>query len=493
MLSGKDIYNIIAAIMPLYVAMILAYASVRFWKIFTPQQCAGINRYVAAYAVPILSFDVVASCNFYNMNYRFLGADTLQKVVILASLVLWIIFSRKSSIEWVISFFSLSTLPNTLIIGIPLLQAMYGDYTKDLMVQIVVLQGLIWYTLLLILLEYRGAMILVNENFPDCSRTITSIRVDPDVVSLNGCETLETEAEIDDNGKVHVVVRRSSASSMESPIRKSLERLSSVTIAPRASNLSGRSYRGRNQSSELINNFLFPLRQPSYQTSPRKVPMMSRDSDSSAAPAKGLHMFAWGSRADKLRNFSSRITHCSSDLSSQNFRGRLNEDAENASEMSDIEGNAMNAALGRPPAAVMTRLVVLMVWRKLYRNANVYGSVIGLAWSLLSVKLHIQMPLIVSGSIKILSNTGLGMAMFSIGLFMGSQPKLIPCGYWLAAFTMFLRFIVGPLVTAATSAVLGIRGELLCVLIIQAALPEAVVPFVFANEYKIHADIMSVS
>ncbi|KAK3415876.1 hypothetical protein EUGRSUZ_H01390 [Eucalyptus grandis] len=519
MLSGKDIYTIIAAIMPLYVAMIIGYASVWFWNIFDPQQCAGINRYVASYAVPILSFDVIASCNFYDMNYRFIGGDTLQKVVILAALLLWIIFSRKSSLEWVISFFSLSTLPNTLIIGIPLLQAMYGEYTRDLMVQIVVLQGLIWYTLLLILFEYRGAMILINENFPDCSWAITSIRVDPDVVSLNGCETLETEAEIDDNGRVHVVVRRSSVSSMESPLRPSLDRLSSITTTPRASNLSGveiyslQSYRGRNRGSELINSFLFPSYQPSHRTSPSEMPVMFRDSYSSAGPAKGLHMFAWGSRADKSRHASSRITHCPSDLGEffQNLnipftnhtsqitwhpkygQGKLNEHAENASKMSDEERNAVNAELGRPPLTVMTRLVLLMVWRKLIVNPNIYSSVIGLAWSLLSFKLHIQFPLIVSGSIKILSDTGLGMAMFSIGLFMGSQPTLIPCGYWLAALSMVLKFIVGPLVAAATSAALGLRGELLCVSIVQAALPEAVVPFVFANQYKVHADIMSVS
>ncbi|KAI6695516.1 hypothetical protein NL676_023226 [Syzygium grande] len=382
MLSGKDIYKIVAAIVPLYMAMILAYASVRFWKIFTPQQCAGINQYVATFAVPVLSFHVITSCDFYDMNYRFLGADTLQKVVILALLVLWVIFSRNTSIEWVISFFSLSTLPNTFIIGIPLLQAMYGDPSSSLMVQIVVLQVLIWYTLLLILFEYRGAMILFNERFPDCSPAITSVRVDPDVVSLNGHESLEVDAEIDDNGKVHVMVRRSSTSSMESTLRKSLEQLSSVTTTPRASSLSGveiyslqswsrtsslnkpdgnygsqkhefhgskeaafslhdsksanakadwivdaettrvgkRSYRGRNQSSESINSFPFPLHQPSHPNfirSIRAVPMMFDDSNFSAVPAKGLHMYDWGSSARKSRHAGSSIAHGSSDLGIQ--------------------------------------------------------------------------------------------------------------------------------------------------------------------------------
>ncbi|KAI3439394.1 Auxin efflux carrier component [Psidium guajava] len=525
MLSGKDIYKIVAAITPLYVAMILAYVSVRFWKVFTPQQCAGINKYVATFAVPILSFHVIASCNFYDMNYRFVGADALQKVVILASLGLWLTFSSNTSLEWVISFFSLSTLPNTLIIGIPLLQAMYGGSSSSLMVQIVVLQVLIWYTLLLILFEYKGATILINEHFPDCSRAITSIRVDPDVVSLNGREPLEAEAEVDDDGKVHVVFRRSSGSSIESTLRKSLDELSSVSITPRASNLSGveiyslHSYKGQNLSSESIKGFRFPLHQPShsiFMTSTGEVPMIFSDGNSSAVPAKGLHMYAWGSSADKSGHASSRITHGSSDLGGlfrnlnipftshtsqimrhpkcdHNFRGRLNDPAENASERSDKEWNAVNPELGMPAGSVMARLVVLMVWRKLSRNPNIYASMLGLAWSLLSFKLHLRLPLIVRGSIQILSDTGLGMAMFSLGLYMGSQPKLIPCGYSLATLAMALRFIVGPVVAAATSAALGLRGDLLRISIVQAALPEAIIPFVFASEYKVHADIMSVA
>lgn len=39
-----------------------------------------------------------------------------------------------------------------------------------------------------------------------------------------------------------------------------------------------------------------------------------------------------------------------------------------------------------PPASVMTRLILIMVWRKLIRNPNTYSSLIGLAWSLVSFK-----------------------------------------------------------------------------------------------------------
>ncbi|MBA0695866.1 hypothetical protein Goari_002465 [Gossypium aridum] len=116
MISPVDIYHVVAATVPLYFALILAYISVKWWKLFTPQQCAGINKFVAKFSIPLLSF--------------------------------------QPSIR---TGFSLSTLPNTLILGMPLLKAMYGDEPAGLLAQIVVLQSLIWYNLLLFMFEFNAA------------------------------------------------------------------------------------------------------------------------------------------------------------------------------------------------------------------------------------------------------------------------------------------------------------------------------------------------
>lgn len=145
MITWHDLYNVLTAVIPLYVAMILAYGSVRWWKIFSPDQCSGINRFVAIFAVPLLSFHFISTNDPYAMNFRFIAADTLQKLIMLALLAAWANLSRNGSLEWMITIFSLSTLPNTLVMGIPLLIAMYGPYSGSLMVQIVVLQCIIWY------------------------------------------------------------------------------------------------------------------------------------------------------------------------------------------------------------------------------------------------------------------------------------------------------------------------------------------------------------
>lgn len=234
MISLLDLYHVLTAVVPLYVAMILAYGSVKWWKIFSPDQCSGINRFVALFAVPLLSFHFISTNNPYAMNCKFIAADSLQKAIVLVVLAIWSRTSSRGSLEWSITLFSLSTLPNTLVMGIPLLKGMYGDSSGSLMVQIVVLQCIIWYTLMLFLFEYRGARLLIVEQFPDTAGSIISFKVDSDIISLDGKEQLQTEAEVGEDGKLHVTVRKSTSSRSEIFSRRSQ---GGVSMTPRPSNL----------------------------------------------------------------------------------------------------------------------------------------------------------------------------------------------------------------------------------------------------------------
>jgi len=83
------------------------------------------------------------------------------------------------------------------------------------------------------------------------------------------------------------------------------------------------------------------------------------------------------------------------------------------------------------------------------------------------------------------------MALLSLGLFMALQPRIIACGKSVAGFAMAVRFLTGPAVMAASSIAVGLRGPLLHVAIVQAALPQGIVPFVFAKEYNVHPEILS--
>ncbi|XP_008800898.1 auxin efflux carrier component 4 [Phoenix dactylifera] len=625
MITWHDLYTVLTAVVPLYVAMILAYGSVRWWGIFSPDQCSGINRFVAIFAVPLLSFHFISTNDPYAMNFRFIAADTLQKLIVLAALAAWARLSSRGSLDWAITVFSLATLPNTLVMGIPLLIAMYGTYSGSLMVQIVVLQCIIWYTLLLFLFEYRAARLLIADQFPDTAASIVSFRVDSDVVSLDGGrDLLQANADVGGDGKIHVTVRRSNAS------RRSV----SMAMTPRPSNLTGAEIyslsssrnptpRGSNFNHSdffaMVGGAPPPLRPSNFgpadlyslQSSHGPTPRPSNFDDGGAAAgsprfghypapnpeissasaaatkknnatnptppaaaaatqqpqngaaqhdAKELHMFVWSSSASPVSEVGGLHVFGGAEFAAPDLDGRPDhggakeirmlvptdlpqhgvtkgaaipevEDYGGAAEdmsfgggkgLEDVEekdkengpeglsklGSSSTADLDlkggggpldsgkhthhvMPPASVMTRLILIMVWRKLIRNPNTYSSLIGLIWSLVAFRWHISMPKIIEKSISILSDAGLGMAMFSLGLFMALQPKLIPCGNSAATFAMAVRFLTGPAVMAAASIAVGLRGVLLHVAIVQAALPQGIVPFVFAKEYGVHPAILS--
>ncbi|MBA0823724.1 hypothetical protein Goarm_020435 [Gossypium armourianum] len=625
MISWNDLYTVLTAVIPLYVAMILAYGSVRWWKIFTPDQCSGINRFVAIFAVPLLSFHFISTNDPYAMNFRFIAADTLQKLILLFVLGLWTNLTRNGSLEWMITIFSLSTLPNTLVMGIPLLIAMYGPYSGMLMVQVVVLQCIIWYTLLLFLFEYRGAKILIMEQFPETAASIVSFKVDSDVVSLDGRDFLETDAEIGEDGKLHVKVRKSNAS------RRSLGPCSLPALTPRPSNLTGVEIyslsssrnptpRGSNFNNSDFYSMMgvqgFPARHSNFgpadlysvqssrgptprpsnfeenntvmsprfgfypaQTVPSSYPAPNpefssvtknakatqqqqqqpvqpqqqpkeKENNKENHDAKELHMFVWSSSASPVSEGGGLHVFGGTDFGASEQSGRSEQGAkeirmlvadhpqngenkacEGMAGSGDVNGedfsfagrdgeeerekegpNGLNklgssstaelhpkaaggpeSGVGKqmPPASVMTRLILIMVWRKLIRNPNTYSSLIGLVWSLIAFRWHVSMPKIIEKSISILSDAGLGMAMFSLGLFMALQPKIIACGNSVATFAMAVRFLTGPAVMAAASIAVGLRGTLLRVAIVQAALPQGIVPFVFAKEYNVHPAILS--
>ncbi|KAA8538927.1 hypothetical protein F0562_025619 [Nyssa sinensis] len=336
MIGWDDVYKVVVAMVPLYVALGLGYGSVKWWRIIMPEQCDAINRLVCYFTLPLFAFEFTAHVNPFQMNYPFIGADVIAKLIIVPLLALWAKCSSKGSYCWFITSFSLSTLNNTLVVGVPLMKAMYGQMGVDLVVQSSVVQNIIWFTILLLMLEFRR------------SRT----------------------------------------------------------------------------------------------------------------------------------DFSSTTTVGDSSLLSVEPAGK------------DLEGNQTIVA-----ASTTTRgsfwYLMKVVWLKLAKNPNSYACIVGIIWAFLANRWHFQMPSIMEGSILIMSRAGTGTAMFSMGLFMALQDKVIACGPTLTIYGMFLRFIVGPATMALGAFSVGLRGDVLRISIIQAALPQAINSFVIAKEYGLHATVLS--
>uniref|UniRef100_A0A0E0JN88 Auxin efflux carrier component n=1 Tax=Oryza punctata TaxID=4537 RepID=A0A0E0JN88_ORYPU len=176
MVSWKNIYLVLEATVPLYVAMILAYLSIKWWKLFTPDQCSGINKFVAKFSIPLLSFQVISTTDPYDMNIKLIYSDILQKSLALLGFAAISKACCVEKFDWLITGFSLSTLPNTLIVGIPLLKGMYGEQAGKLLSQIVVLQSLIWYTLLLFLFELRAANGMATTTSSEITGLFTALQ-----------------------------------------------------------------------------------------------------------------------------------------------------------------------------------------------------------------------------------------------------------------------------------------------------------------------------
>ncbi|XP_014660995.1 probable auxin efflux carrier component 5a [Setaria italica] len=346
MISWGDVYKVASALVPLYVPLLLGFCSVRRWKIFTPEQCESVNSLVAFFAIPFFTFGFTVHTDPFRANYRAIAADVISKAVIAAVIGGWVLLTggRKNAVSWSITGFSLSTLTSSLVVGVPMAQAMYGDWAQQLVVQLSVFQAIVWITLLLFALEVRKAAL----------GTTTQIRRAADV---------------------------------------------HTSTFP--------------QSALVIDNV-----------------------EASNAEAIGVAPTVGG---------------------------------------------------GRPSIWKLVKVVLY----KLGRNPNTYASVGGIMWACIANTLQISLPIIIKNSIGIMAQCGNGLAMFSMGLFMAQQDKLIPCGPSLTFLSLVLKFVLDPIAMTIGSIAVGLRGDVVRVAIIQAAVPQSITSFIFAKEYGLHPDVLS--
>ncbi|XP_021890669.1 auxin efflux carrier component 7-like [Carica papaya] len=429
MIGIKDLYCVLTAVVPLYVTMFLAYASVKWWNIFSPDQCAGINRFVAILAVPLLSFEFISRINPYRMNLLFLAADGISKLIILFALLCWANFSRKGNLDWAITLFSLSSLPNTLVMGIPLLKSMYGDDKEFLMVQVVVLQCIMWYTLLLFLFEYRAARNVLVANRMKLAGNYSNER---NIQLVQGGDELVAGAPEEDE-VVGVVV----ASGLTTSDSQKLKPIQAAAIE---------------------------------------------------GDCKQVHLFIWRCGCCVSQGVCEKAVQVF-EKEESNVETMMTYEKTEA--VPDDQNNKKDISSPLIFSWELVWQILKTVWFKLLRNPNSYASVLGITWALISCRWDIKKPEIMDNSVTILSKAGLGMAMFSLGLFMALQPRLIACGKRVTVYWMVARFMVGPGVMGIASVAVGLRGTVLKLSIVQAALPQAIVPFVFAREYNLHPHVLS--
>jgi auxin efflux carrier family len=162
---------------------------------------------------------------------------------------------------------------------------------------------------MLFLFEYRAARALVMDQFPDgAAASIVSFRVDSDVVSLAKGD-LEADAQVADDGRVRVTVRKSTSSRSEAACSHSHSHSMSMQ-QPRVSNLSGveiyslQSSRNPTPRGSSFNHAEF------FNIAGAKGAAADEEKGgggghspqphAQAAKRKDLHMFVWSSSASPV-------------------------------------------------------------------------------------------------------------------------------------------------------------------------------------------------
>ncbi|KHN40463.1 Putative auxin efflux carrier component 8 [Glycine soja] len=356
MIGWEDVYKVVVAVVPLYFALLLGYGSLKWWNIFTKEQCEAINKLVCYFTLPLFIFEFTAHIDPFKMNFSFIAADTISKFIIMVVLALWAKCTPKCTFCWSIISFSLCNLTNAVVVGVPMVKPMYGALGVDLVVQSSVLQATIWLPLLLFVMEFW---------------------------------------------------------------RTGIEGTTTTTVKPRSKTMINKNEGGGGKDVEAVDV---------------KEELMLEES------------------------VTSRLPFCK---------------------------------------------VMKLVWRKLATNPNSYGCVIGIYPTVLSDHMlplesrhntrmwNLEMPSMLEGSIQIMSKAGTGTAMFSMGIFMALQEKLIACGPSMTLIGLVLKFIAGPAATAIGAIAVGLRGDVLRVVIIQAAVPQSITSFIFAKEYGLHPEVLS--
>lgn len=199
MIGWDDIYKVVVAMAPLYVSMILGYGSIRWWHMFKPDHCDAINRFNCFFILPFFNFHFMAQVDPYTMNYPFIASDVVAKAMVVVALVIWANFTKNGGLDWSITTFSLSTLNNTLVVGVPLMQAMYGKLGYNIVLQAAAIQALVWLTMLLFGLEFRRTRLVQMSSLnaaAENGNSVPSIEMVRDLEgNVEGADTAPAAAE----------------------------------------------------------------------------------------------------------------------------------------------------------------------------------------------------------------------------------------------------------------------------------------------------------
>ena len=153
------------------------------------------------------------------------------------------------------------------------------------------------------------------------------------------------------------------------------------------------------------------------------------------------------------------------------------------------------AVAGGAGGMAVLRRVLYILQERLVRNPLVIGAVLGLMVSL-AVKgtdRKRKVHQIIDQTFLYLQNTVLGISLFNFGLF-SYVNGMLSCGWRKLGEILLLRFVASPFLCLAVLHMFGtFARDDMRLLVLSAAMPQALSAFVVFKEYKIQPEIFSTS
>eukprot|EP00127_Corallochytrium_limacisporum_P002055 Clim_evm43s99 gene=Clim_evmTU43s99 len=126
----------------------------------------------------------------------------------------------------------------------------------------------------------------------------------------------------------------------------------------------------------------------------------------------------------------------------------------------------------------------------LAKNVALYAAVIGAILSVLQAELDFEMPVVIRNFLGPLGDCVTAIAVFNIGFFMQGT-GLVPCSVSILAVGMVVTFVVAPLLMWLSSSALNITGDDEQILILLAAMPQAIISHATARPYNVQLDVVT--
>ncbi|KAL2643223.1 hypothetical protein R1flu_010810 [Riccia fluitans] len=506
MLTALDFWHLVEHIIPVYVVVILAYALTKS-NLIAPEHAPGISRWVSLLGVPSYVFHLLAFNDPYQMSLRLVAADVVSKALALICSCLWWKFSKSGSIEGVIGFFMLATLPNTVLVGDALLQPLYGDEIHTQVVTIIFMQSFLWYNICIcfyeareVLLQEKEAALLTNSNLKDG-------RVLEHIVQVHDSNALAKEAEAD---KVKTYAPGNLASFRSNDfevgdLRKSSERFADALGAaalPRSAAILERTISApagfpfsRTRSSRSLSfkctlkakvcDFDFVQENVSdgfaiEQHSPRpgaaeKIIAASRDDMDAVAVA-----ITSGDANNEVEKMGGKRNSTSSD-------GVLELVTIVQRESVEIRREEVKISRGFSRWGILGVKVI----HRIRRVPLTYASLAGFIYSLIARKYNWDMPYPVRTSLELISQTAVGIAIFLMGLAWAKSGRLISCGWKVLVYGLIVRFIIGPILMIVSAKAVLMKGQAFQFAVVQAVISQGVISFVLAKEYGVDVPLFN--